>query len=523
MVRGQRVPRVKGPAMADDPAPSFERERPDPKQIDRKARLQIPPNRPAKQDPAVRVGNWDEVSFLFDPEVAKVEASRCIQCPAAPCTKACPVHNDIPGALWLLERGNLDGAADVFRETSELPEMCGRLCPQERLCEGHCVVGKNALPVAIGKLETFVTEWQRAHGGPPAPAPVAPTGRRVAVIGTGPAGIAVAERLARLGHAVVMYEAWPEPGGVLRYGIPDFKQNKPAVDRKFADLRALGIEVVTGMRVGVQLSWSTVRAGVDAVFLGVGASEGSRLGIAGEDAEGVITATEFLVRANLPPEHLTESLRAPLGSPQRVVVVGGGDTSMDCVRSARRLGATEVTLIYRRTEAEMQGRTEERKHAAEEGVWFEYLAAPVEVLRDAGERVRGLRCQRMELGEPDDTGRRRPQAIPGSEFDIDADLLVTAIGYNVEPEWGQILPDLVRDRWDRFVADPETLQTNLPAVFAGGDAVNGADLVVTALADGHRAAAAIDHYLRGLGPAGPAGASPETRGQRFIGDSSLLG
>lgn len=507
--------------MADDPAPT-ERERPDPKQIDRKARFQIPANRPPKQDPVERVKNWEEVSFLFDPEVAKVEANRCIQCPAAPCTKACPVHNDIPGALWLLERGDFGSAADVFRETSELPEMCGRLCPQERLCEGHCVVGKNALPVAIGKLETFVTEWQREHGGIPASPLVPKTGRRVAVVGTGPAGIAVAERLAKRGHSIVMYEAWPEPGGVLRYGIPDFKQNKPAVDRKFDDLRTLGIEVVTGVRVGTQISWQTVRAGVDAVFLGIGASEGARLAIPGEDAPGVISATEFLVRANLPPEQLPEVLRDPLGSPQRVVVVGGGDTSMDCVRSARRLGAAEVTLIYRRTDAEMQGRVEERKHATEEGVHFEFLAAPVEVLLDGAGRVRGLRCQRMALGEPDDTGRRRPQPVPGSEFDIEADLLVTAIGYNVEPEWGQILPELVRDRWDRFVADPDTLQTNLPAVFAGGDAVNGADLVVTALADGHRAAEAIDRYLRSLGPTGSASAPDDNR-RRLIGDSSLLG
>ena len=510
--------------MADDPDPRPERERPDSKQIDRKARLQIPPNRPAKQDATERVKNWEEVSFLFDPGVAMIEANRCIQCPAAPCTKACPVHNDIPGSLWLLERGDFHGAANVFRETSELPEMCGRLCPQERLCEGHCVVGKNALPVAIGKLETFVTEWQRANGGVPQAPAVPSTGRRVAVVGSGPAGIAVAERLARAGHAVVMYEAWPEPGGVLRYGIPDFKQNKPAVDRKFDDLRALGIEVVTGMRVGAQISWATVRAGVDAVFLGIGASEGARLGIDGEDAPGVITATEFLVRANLPPEHLPETLRIPLGAPQRVVVVGGGDTSMDCVRSARRLGASEITLIYRRTEAEMQGRIEERTHAKEEGVRFEHLAAPVEVLRDASGRVHGLRCQRMELGEPDDTGRRRPQPVPGSEFDIAADMLVTAIGYNVEPEWGQILPDLVRDRWDRFVANPETMESNLPAVFAGGDAVNGADLVVTALADGHRAAEAIEHYLLGLNSANAA-AAPHTEPceQRYIGDSSLLG
>lgn len=484
--------------------------------VDRKARLQIPPHRPEKQPPETRVLNWDEVYHLFDESTARIEAERCIQCPAAPCTRACPVHNDIPGALWLLEHGDIEGAANTFRETSELPEMCGRLCPQERLCEGHCVVGKNALPVAIGKLETFATEWQRARGGWSPPQPEMQSGRTVAVIGTGPAGIGVAERLARLGHGVVMYEAWPEPGGVLRYGIPTFKQNKAAVDRKFQDLEALGVEVRCNVTVGRDLSWEDLRAGADAVFVGIGASEGARLGIPNEDAPGVISATEFLVRTNLPPEALPGSLRHPLGTPGRVVVIGGGDTSMDCVRSARRLGCEEVTLVYRRTEAEMQGRVEERQHAQEEGVRFEYLASPVEVVVGVEGQVTALRCVRMELGEPDDTGRRTPRAVEGSEFDLSADLLVTAIGYNVDEEWGQAAPEMTRDRWNRIVAEPDTLQTNLEGVFAGGDDVNGADLVVTALADAHRAADAIDTYLKALG------GEPSRPDGPLLGDSSFI-
>ncbi|MFN8638738.1 MAG: FAD-dependent oxidoreductase [Dehalococcoidia bacterium] len=343
--------------------------------VDRKGRLQVPPYRPAKQAADVRLGNWNEVYSLFDPETAKIEATRCIQCPAAPCQKACPVHNDIPGSFHFIELGDFQTAAEVFRATSELPEMCGRLCPQERLCEGHCVVGKHALPVAIGKLEAFVSEWQQHHGTLDT-STAAASGKRVAIVGSGPAGIGCAERLARAGHAVTIFEAWPEPGGVLLYGIPDFKLNKPSVERKFAQLKALGVEVRTGVRVGVDVAFEQLRSEYDAVFLAYGASDGSHLGIPGEDALGVYEATEFLVRANLDPEQLPEDLRAPLPAFRSVVVIGGGDTSMDCVRSARRLGVEQVTLIYRRTEREMQGRTEERQHAAEEGARFEFLTAP---------------------------------------------------------------------------------------------------------------------------------------------------
>ncbi len=477
--------------------PTRKSPKPERPQVDRKARLQIPARRPEKQPPEQRTGNWDEVFFLFDAETAKAEAERCIQCPAAPCQKACPVGNDIPGALWKLEQGDFDGAANVFRETSELPEMCGRLCPQERLCEGHCVVAKHALPVAIGKLETFTTEWQRANGGGTSTEVAPSTGRTAAIVGSGPAGIAVAERLARRGHAVTIFEAWPEPGGVLLYGIPTFKQNKAAVDRKFQELGAMGVKVVTSTVAGGDLPWEQLRAGFDAVFLAFGASSGSQLDIPGEDASGVYQATDFLVRSNLDTELLLEGMREALPDFRHVVVVGGGDTSMDCLRSAIRLGAERVTLIYRRTEQEMQGRMEERQHAGEEGVHFKYLTSPLEVLVEEG-AVSGLRCQRMVLGEPDDTGRARPQPEPGSEFDIECDAIVLAIGYNVDDAWGEITPDLVRDRWERIVVDPETMETNIPGVYAGGDNVNGADLVVTALADGHRAAEAIDGYLRDL-------------------------
>ena len=477
---------------AGDRTPKPKPQRPD---VDRKARLQIGHQRPEKQAPESRTANWGEVFLLFEEEAAKVEAERCIQCPAAPCQTACPVENDIPAALWKLEQGDFAGAADIFRQTSELPEMCGRLCPQERLCEGHCVVGKKALPVEIGKLETFTTEWQHAHGGPPKPKPVAVSGRSVAVVGSGPAGIACAERLARAGHRVVIYEAWSEPGGLLLYGIPTFKQNKPAVTRKFEELAALGVELVTNTRVGEDVSMSQLEQDHDAVFLGFGAPVGAELKIGHEDAAGVYQATEFLVRTNLDSGLLPEELREALPAPRRVAVVGGGDTSMDCVRSAVRLGAEVVTLIYRRTEEEMQGRVEEREHAVEEGVLFEYLAAPLEVLVDDDGHTRGLRCQRMRLGESDESGRSRPEPVPGSEFDVEADAVVVAIGYNVDPAWGEYAPDILRDRWDRLVADPETMKTNYRGVFAGGDNVNGADLVVTALAGGQLAAAAIERYL----------------------------
>lgn len=472
-------------------------------------RLAIAAQEVPKQDAETRKRNFEETYLGFDVNAARIEAQRCIQCPSAPCQEACPVHNDIPGAFALLEEGDILGAANKFRETSNLPEMCGRLCPQEKLCEGACVVGfairpdgRSEPPVAIGKLEAFCTDYQRKElGGYPLPRYMPPpTGRKVAVVGSGPAGLAVAEQVALKGHGVTVFEAWPEPGGVLVYGIPNFKMKKSIVDEYLDYLRKLGVEFVCNTWVGRDITIDEMLAGeFDAVFVGTGAGVGNELKIPGEDLEGVHRATDFLVRGNLPPEDLPPHLREPLPKPRKVVVIGGGDTSMDCVRTAVRLGAEEVTCIYRRTEAEMLGRAEERKNAREEGVQFMMLTVPLRIIGDENGHVTAVECQRMELGEPDESGRRRPIPIEGSEFIIEADTVAIAIGYGADPLVPETTSGLRANRWGLIEID-EYGRTSRPGVFAGGDNVNGADLVVTALADGRRAAQSILQYLETLGP-----------------------
>jgi glutamate synthase (NADPH/NADH) small chain len=461
-----------------------------------------------KQDAEERKRNFEETYLGFDLNAAKIEASRCIQCPSAPCQEACPVSNDIPGAFALLEQGDIVAAASVFRQTSNLPEMCGRLCPQESLCEGACVVGfairpdgRSEPPVTIGKLEAFCTDSQRQQiGGYPLPRymPDA-TGRSVAVIGSGPAGLAVAEGLALKGHKCVVFEAWPEPGGVLVYGIPNFKMRKSIVDEYLAYLGKLGIEFRCNTYIGRDVTIDDLFAdGFDAVFVGTGAGVGNVMGLEGEALDGVHAATDFLVRGNLEAEALPEHLRKPLPKPRNVVVIGGGDTSMDCVRTAVRLGAERVTCVYRRTEAEMLGRGEERKNAREEGVVFEMLTLPTRIIGDQHGRVTAVECQRMELGEPDDSGRRRPIPIKGSEFLLPADTVAIAIGYGADPIVPKTTTGLKSTSKALIQVDREG-RTSRRAVFAGGDNVNGADLVVTALADGRRAAESIDEYLGTLG------------------------
>jgi glutamate synthase (NADPH/NADH) small chain len=467
--------------------------------VDRKARFNIPAQVMPKQDPAVRMHNWEETNLPIDLATARIEAERCIQCPAAPCTKACPVENDIPGALWLLENGDVIGAANRFRETSNLPEMCGRLCPQERLCEGHCVVGKNAKPVAIGRLEVFVTDYQRDESGFPTPEMAPATGRKVAVVGSGPAGLAAAEEVTVRGHRVTVFDAWPEPGGILLYGIPNFKLAKRILNQKTEFLKKLGVEFVMDTRVGKDLTLEDLFVeGYDAVFLGHGASIGNLLDIEGDDLTGVYMATDFLVRGNLKPGQLPDGQRLPLRVGKRVLIIGGGDTSMDCVRTAVRLDAQEVRCMYRRTEAEMPGRAEERVHARDEGVIIEFLVAPVRFFGDEGGRVKAVEFRRMQLGEPDESGRRRPVPVAGSEFIVEAETVVLALGYTVDRVFSETVPGLEADRRGRVVIDRGTGRTNIPGVFAGGDSVNGADLVVTAVRDGRRAARGIDEYLRSL-------------------------
>jgi glutamate synthase (NADPH/NADH) small chain len=461
-----------------------------------------------KQDPHVRKTNWDEVFLGFDLEAAQTEATRCIQCPTAPCQQACPVGNDIPGAFHLLEIGDINGAANKFRETSNLPELCGRLCPQERLCEGECVVAfairpdmHQEPPVTIGKLEAFVTDYQRKHFGVPLPVLPAPTGFKVAVVGAGPAGLAVAEELAKQGHACTMYDAWPEPGGVLLYGIPNFKLSKEVLQDKLTYMDKLGVGFVGNTWIGKDVTIDDLFAqGFNAVFVGTGAGLGGQLALPGEEYRGIFAATEFLVRGNLRPEQLPEHMREPLEPGKNVVVIGGGDTSMDCVRTAVRLGAEHVTCVYRRTETEMLGRQEERQHARDEGVDFEFLTIPLRFIGGDDGKVAGVECQRMALGEPDESGRRRPIPVPHSEFVIDADTVAVAIGYNADPIIKDAAPGVETNRWNLVEVNKETFMTTRAGVFAGGDNVNGADLVVTALADGRRAASAIHDYLESLTP-----------------------
>ncbi|HJM74735.1 MAG TPA: NAD(P)-dependent oxidoreductase [Dehalococcoidia bacterium] len=460
------------------------------------------PKRPADK----RMQNFEETYLSLDLDTAMVEAARCIDCPSAPCMMACPVSNDIPGALKLLEAGKLDAAANVFRETSTLPAMCGRLCPHESLCEGDCVIGfairpsgAKEAPVAIGRLESFLADRQRDElGGYPLPELAERTGQKVAIIGSGPASITVAEELQKRGHDCTIYEAWPEAGGVLLYGIPNFKMRKEILQEKIVSLEQMGVKFVMNTRVGPDVSLEQLyyRDGFDAIFVGVGAWIGGKLDIEGEGhTEHVYMATDFLVQGNLEERQLPEHLQHTPHVGDDVVVIGGGDTSMDCVRTAIRLGAKNVTCAYRRTEAEMLGRAEERTHAVEEGVNFEYLAGPVCFIGDADGVLEAVELVRMELGEPDVSGRRRPVPIEGSEFTLPASSAIIAIGYNADADF-MSETDLATDRWDLVRVNEQTHQTNVPHIFAGGDAVNRADLVVTAIADGKRAATWIHQYLR---------------------------
>jgi len=465
--------------------------------IDRKERLKIPPLVTPKQDSKERIKNWDEVYLELDIEAAQREASRCLQCPAAACTHACPLQNDIVGAFALLEQGDIIGAANKFRETSPMPEVCGRLCPHELLCEGHCVVGKKGKPGAIGRLEYFLADYQRKHEGWPLPKVAPPTGRKVAVVGSGPAGMVVAEEVTKRGHTAVVYEAWPLAGGLLRYGIPSFIIKKSVVDDKVQMLEKLGVTFVTNTVVGKDISVDKLlETDFDAVFLGYGASQPVKMGVPGEDLDGIITATDFLVRAGVPTEHLPPEWRQPIDPGDKVIVIGGGNTAMDCLRAALRLGSQEVTCVYRRTEAEMPGNAKERENSIEEGSEFMYLAAPIEFLGGERNRVRVARCQRMQLGEPDSSGRPRPVPIEGSEFEIPADTVILALGYRVDRLILETTAGLEANRNGTLIIDPETGATSRPGLFSGGDAVRGPDYVVDAVADAKRAAAAIDEYIR---------------------------
>ena len=478
----------------------------------RHERANIPAGPTPEQIPAERVQNFRPVFLGYDEKQAVVEATRCIHCPRPePCIVACPVHNDIPAVLLAIEEGKPEEAADIFRRTSNLPEVCGRLCPQEVLCEGSCTVAGYDRAVNIGKLEAYCTDWQRGHGGLPKPELAPPTQRRVAVVGSGPAGIAVAEELTRRGHSVVVYEEWPKPGGLLHYGIPSFKLGKEIVAEKIAYLESLGVKFICNSRVGRDVQLADLQKQYDAIFLGIGTSIGHKVKLPGEDLFGVYQATEFLVRGNLPMDDLPAEMKALPEIGKTIAVIGGGDTSSDCVRTARRLQVQHgfadgrVVDYYRGAELEMRVREEEHLHGKDEGVLYEFLASPISFIGDEQGHVRQIEMQRMRSKPPDQPGQRVPSRIripiPGSNFTVPADIVVLAIGYEGDPLIPSGTPTLKTTVPGIFqVESQETGRTTLPGVYAAGDDVRGADLIVTAIAAGRHAATAIDEYLGGLAP-----------------------
>jgi|Deesub1362A_J573_1020465.scaffolds.fasta_scaffold01491_5 glutamate synthase (NADPH/NADH) small chain len=464
--------------------------------IDRKARMKIPFEDLKARPPEERVCDFEPTYEPLTPEQARRMAERCIHCPdPAACVKACPAKNDIPSAMWLIEQGDFLGAARLYRQTSSLPEICGLVCPHEELCQGSCVRNKRGEPVLTGALEAFVTDYERQHGQVVIPVGP-PTGKRVAIVGAGPAGLSCAEQLRRRGHAVTIFEAKPAPGGLLLYGIPNFKLPKERVFARISDLERAGVEFVYNTRIGKDLTIDDLfKEGFDAVFIGVGTQVDATMKVPGIDLPGIYKATEFLIRANVDPKYLPEDMRGKPEIGRRVAVIGGGDTASDCLRSALRLGAEEVICLYRRTEAEMPGNKKDRELAREEGAKFRFLTQPVKFIAGPDGRVSAVECLQCELGEPDESGRRRPIPIEGSNFIVPTDTVILALGYWPDETIGKTTPGLETRDWGLINVDPETMATSRPGVFAGGDAVTGPHLVVTAMVAGRKAAASIDAYL----------------------------
>jgi glutamate synthase (NADPH/NADH) small chain len=464
-------------------------------------RMAIPAQPMPSQEPLARAKNMNEVALGFYAEQARVEASRCLQCKNAPCMQGCPVKVKIPEFIAALAEGDPAKAISIIKETSLLPAVCGRVCPQEKQCQATCTLGKAfkdpAKAVAIGRLERYAADWERANHAVKPPVVAPPTGKRVAVVGSGPAGITVAADVRRAGHEVVLFEAFHKAGGVLVYGIPEFRLPKAIVQAELDNLRAMGVEIRTNFVVGRtrKLTDLLEKDGFDAVFVGTGAGLPKFMGIEGENLVGVYSANEYLTRSNLMKAYDRGHADTPIHFAKRVAVLGGGNVAMDAARTALRLGAEEVHLVYRRTRAEMPARAEEVEHAMEEGVQFHFLQNAKRVLGDKG-LVTGLECLRYELGEPDASGRRRPVEIPGSEFEMPIDLVVVALGNESNPLIKATTPGLDTDARGHIVAD-ENGKTSLPRVFAGGDIVLGAATVILAMGEGRKAAAAINAMLAG--------------------------
>lgn len=448
-----------------------------------------------EQEPSVRAKNFEEVCYGYNEQEAMLEASRCLGCKNPLCVKSCPVSIKIPQFIYETEQGNFDKAAEILALDTSLPAVCGRVCPQETQCEGTCILGVKGEAVAIGKLERFVADWARANGvrfSDKLPL----NGHKVAVIGSGPAGIACATDLAKLGYDVTIFEVLHEPGGVLQYGIPEFRLPKDEVVKyEVESVKALGVKIETNIFVGRTVTIDSLmdKEGFEAVFIGSGAGLPKFMGIPGENLNGVVSANEFLTRNNLMRAFDT-TYETPIYVGKRVAVVGGGNVAMDAARTALRLGA-DVTVVYRRTEKELPARVEEVHHAKQEGIVFRMLTNPVEVLGNESGWVTGLKCQRMELGEPDESGRRSPVPIPDSYFDVETDVVIMSLGTSPNPIIASTTPGLQTNRWNCIVADDDGVTTR-SGVFAGGDAVTGAATVILAMGNGRKAAAAIDKYIK---------------------------
>lgn len=460
--------------------------------------FRVPRQPMPEQAPADRVRNFREVPYGFTPDLAVLEASRCIQCKNPQCVKGCPVGVQIPEFIDLVAKGKFVEAARKIKETNALPAVCGRVCPQEEQCEMPCVLGKKGEPVAIGRLERFVADFERVTGSVEIPGAAPPTGKRVAVVGAGPAGLTVAGDLVRAGHDVTIFEALHEPGGVLMYGIPEFRLPKEIVRAEVDYIRNLGAKLECNSVVGKSVTVDELLAeeGFDAVFIGTGAGLPYFMNIPGESLVGVYSANEYLTRTNLMKAYRFPEADTPIVRARRVAVVGGGNVAMDAARTAVRLGADKVSLIYRRSRKEMPARIEEVHHAEEEGVEFHMLTNPVAFHGSEEGFVTEVECQRMELGDPDASGRRRPVPMAGSEFRLAAEAVIVAIGNGANPLVPATTPGLDATKWGNIVADGETGKTSRKGVFAGGDIVIGAATVILAMGAGRKAATAIDEYLR---------------------------
>ena len=465
-----------------------------------KERMKIPRNPMIEQDPLERAANFLEVNEGYTAEMAKQEALRCIQCPKPTCVDGCPVNIQIKDFVAYIAEGDFLGAVKQIKEDNALPAICGRVCPQEEQCEQVCIVGKRGEPVAIGNLERFVADYERELGEIEMPNILPPTGKKVAVVGSGPAGLSCANDLIQMGHEVTVFEALHELGGVLVYGIPEFRLPKAIVRKEIEGLSNMGVKFVTDAVIGKTdtIDELLTEEGYDTVFVGAGAGLPWFMGIPGENAAGVYSANEWLTRVNLMKAYKFPEYDSPVldCKGKNVAVIGGGNTAMDSVRTAKRLGAKNAYIIYRRSDVEMPARNEEIKHAKEEGIEFLMLTNPVEFLADENELLTGIRCIKMELGEPDDSGRRRPVPIEGSEYDIAVSIAVMAIGNGSNPLLQESTPDMQYSRRGTIVVNEETMETTKKGVFAGGDIVTGGATVILAMGAGRKAAAAINDYLK---------------------------